>query len=414
MKVTKNGGEQMAANKKWGLITLLGVVSGMVLFIINSCGSGKGGGVINESKEYRNIRPVPEFSEKAAESRFYSVTGYPVSDFITMHGDTLNSNEVAVAIAPDFTLEWEKEPTLYIAEGPVFDRDGNSYSSPVYAGSGEILVSLSSGGNFRWSVVSEHINTDGKPAGNGCGSPLILNDPDIAGEQIVYIATYDTAWAIECRTGNIRWKVPTGLLTPDMSNTNSYSMRYHSFGVSYDPVNDAIVGVTGDGHVIVLERRTGAQLIPEPFNLPGSDAQGVVFNEILKSLIPYADAYLKNSGSLTGYPGNSPYSFMYSVLLGYGNKVANHFCINPATGQYLIAATSPDEIDGTTDGVSEKGRSTHCHLKMGGSPLIGAGILMVDPGHLPRCGRTEAGCMWEIILERFLPSIRKRKLDLGS
>lgn len=367
MKATKNGGEQMAANKKLGLITLLVIVSGMVLLIINGCGSGEGGGgeVINETKEYRNIRPVPEFSDKAVESRYYSVTGYPVSDFITMHGDTLNSNEVGVAIAPDFTLEWEKEPNLYIAEGPVFDSDGNSYSSPVYSGSGEILVSLSSDGNFRWSVVSEQINSNGKPAGNGCGSPLILNDPDIKGEQIVYIVTYDTAWAIECRTGNVRWKVPTGLLAPDMSNTDSYSMHYHSFGVSYDPVNDAIVGVTGDGHVIVLERRTGAQLMPEPFNLPSSDSQGVVFNEILKSLIPYADAYLKNSGSLSGYPGNSPYSFMYSVLLGYGNKVANHFCINPATGQYLIAATSPDDFDGTTDGISEKGALYALSLKDG-------------------------------------------------
>lgn len=367
MKATKNGGEQMASNKKWGLITLLGIVSGMMLFTINSCGSSKGGGVTNESKdkENRNIRPVPEFSDKAAESRYYSVTGYPVSDFITMHGDTLNSNEVAVAIAPDFTLEWEKKPELYIAEGPVFDRDGNSYSSPIYAGSGEILVSLSSDGNFRWSVVSEHINTDGKPAGNGCGSPLILNDPDISGEQIVYIATYDTAWAIECGTGNVRWKMPTGLLAPDMSNINSYSMHYHSFGMSYDPVNDAIVGVTGDGHVIVLERRTGAQLIPEPFNLPGSDSQGVVFNEILKVLIPYADANLKKSGILSGYPGNSPYSFMYSVLLGYGNKVANHFSVNPAAGQYLIAATSPDEFDGTTDGVSEKGALYALSLKNG-------------------------------------------------
>jgi hypothetical protein len=44
-----------------------------------------------------------------------------------------------------------------------------------------------------------------------------------------------------------------------------------------------------------------------------------------------------------------------NVLLGYGTKVANYFAVDPHTGRIWVAATAPDEEDGTVDGISTYG-----------------------------------------------------------
>lgn len=328
---------------------------GLTLVLVAGCGSDE---VVDGAyKKFENpkARPVPVFSDPAAEDRFYSITGYPVSDFITMHGDTINSDEVAVAIAPDFEMEWQVESDLYIAEGPVFDSAGNSYVAPMYAGTGEILVSLAPDGSHRWSITSQNLDKDNNPRTNGCGSPLVLNDLDNDGKQIIYIATYDKAWAIESDTGNIVWEVFTGLSAPDMVVNSSYSIHYHNFGVTYDPVHDAIVGSMGDGHIIVLDRATGDNLLAEQFSVADTNSPAVIFSPTIQALLPYLNGYLAASGILSGYPGSDPYAFVYSVLLGFNNIVANYFSINPATGQIYVAATSPDSTDGTEDGVAEYG-----------------------------------------------------------
>ena len=308
------------------------LLSVLMLVVVNGCGgSSTGSGESSSYKkfEHPNARPVPLFSDSAAEERFYNITGYPVSDFITMHGDTINSDEVAVAIAPEFEMEWQAEEDLYIAEGPVFDNQGNSYVAPMYAGTGEILVSLAPDGSHRWGIVSENLNSDNNPRTNGCGSPIILNDPDNPGKQIVYIATYDRAWAVECDTGLTKWDVSTGLSAPDMAVNSNYTFRFHNFGVTYDPVHDAIVGSMGDGNIIVLNRTTGENMLKEHFSVAETNSPAVSFNPTLSALLPYLNGQLAASGTLYGYPENDPYSFIYSVLLGYNNIVANYFSINP-------------------------------------------------------------------------------------
>ncbi|MGB5810104.1 MAG: hypothetical protein WBG86_06210, partial [Polyangiales bacterium] len=46
---------------------------------------------------------------------------------------------------------------------------------------------------------------------------------------------------------------------------------------------------------------------------------------------------------------------LINVILGNGIEVANSFSIDPNTGRIWIAATAPDDVDGTVDGVSDFG-----------------------------------------------------------
>jgi hypothetical protein len=61
-----------------------------------------------------------------------AVLGLPAEYFRGLHADTHNSDEVTIALAPVLEFEWAVEPFFYIAEGPVFDQDGNLYFSDFF------------------------------------------------------------------------------------------------------------------------------------------------------------------------------------------------------------------------------------------------------------------------------------------
>lgn len=48
-----------------------------------------------------------------------------------MHGDMLESDEVWVAAARIFEMDWTTEPDLFVLEVPTFDKAGNLYFSPL-------------------------------------------------------------------------------------------------------------------------------------------------------------------------------------------------------------------------------------------------------------------------------------------
>src|SRR5262249_47551965 len=99
------------------------------------------------------------------------------------------------------------------------------------------------------------------PGDRGGGAvPMVLRDPDTDGE-VVYVNAYQRVVAVRT-DGTTVWDVPTGLgaaTTADQS----------PIGLAWVPNADAIVILTRDGFVFLLDRRTGAPLLPSPFLLPG-------------------------------------------------------------------------------------------------------------------------------------------------
>jgi hypothetical protein len=97
-------------------------------------------------------------------------------------------------------------------------------------------------GKRRWTVPGR---------GAGGGAPLILNDPDRPGEQLIYHGTYTTVMALR-PDGSTVWSAPTGLALPERREGERDVT--HVWGMNYQPQLDAVVGVTMDGWV--CPRRT--------------------------------------------------------------------------------------------------------------------------------------------------------------
>ena len=252
-----------------------------------------------------------------------------------LHSDESNTDEVSIALTPVFSSDWTAEPTTFNPTGPVFDSAGNLYFAPFQPYENVAMISLEpASGTRRWSIP----NTSGDRV--GFGTPMVLADPDNPGQEIVYQGLYSRAFA--ARTdGTIVWDVATGLGGPSQG----------VFGVNYLPQVDAIVGLTGDGYIYVLDRRTGAQKLAAPFQLPGSPSPPGAPPAIPPAAFPCLDAQL---GLLTDLQGVTLVQFL-STLLGNGVEVANFFSIDPNTGHIWVGATAPDAEDGTVDGISALG-----------------------------------------------------------
>ncbi len=260
--------------------------------------------------------------------------------FYDQHADVRNSDEVSIALAPVMELDWIAEPDMYVYEGLVFDRSGNIYFSPMFSPERVILVSLEpEKGKRRWAI-------QGFSFGNG--TPLVLDDPNRKNGQIVYLGSYHRILAVRT-DGSIVWDVPTGLapVKPDDDPTEK-----HSYGINYHPKTDSLIGITGDGHVYVHDRFTGRSLLDEPFMLPGerSPVKDPPIMKVLPMMLPHYKRFSKSLPEKNNIPLT-----MARILLGNGVKVANFFSVDPVSGVVVIAATAPDQVDGTTDGISEFG-----------------------------------------------------------
>ncbi|MEO1041038.1 MAG: hypothetical protein AAFX52_01990 [Pseudomonadota bacterium] len=193
----------------------------------------------------------------------YSYEVIPQPDaFRTMHGSPTNADTVWIVAAPMFEFDWVAETDMYVPEGPTYDNEGHVYFSPVFPQENVSLISLDGKtGERRWAIEGDGMN-------GGGGAPLVLNDPDNPGTQIIYHATYTEVMAIR-PDGSIIWKTPTGLSLPELMlgerpQTHSYAFNYH-------PQQDALVGVTANGKVLTFSRTTGEMVAPI-FQLPGAPA----------------------------------------------------------------------------------------------------------------------------------------------
>ncbi len=261
--------------------------------------------------------------------------------FHTMHVSTANSDEVWSVAGPVLEFDWVAEPDLYVPEGPTFDNAGNLYFSPIAPREDVSLVSLErETGKRRWSIPGR---------GAGCGAPLLLNDPDHPGRQLIYHATYTSAMALR-PDGSALWTVPTGLGPPERAERQRDLS--HVWGMSYQPQADALLGVTMDGFVFAHDRASGAPLLRTPFRLPGAPA--AVTRTVPAWLARRANAETDASFGPTP-DGLGIFTTILDVVFGNGVNVANFYAVDPNSGRIFIAATTPDEQDGARDGVSQNG-----------------------------------------------------------
>ncbi|MBE9539597.1 MAG: PQQ-binding-like beta-propeller repeat protein, partial [Proteobacteria bacterium] len=256
----------------------------------------------------------------------------------SLHTDTHGSDEIATVIAPAVAVDWTVETNFFIAEGPVFDKEGNIYFSPIFPPEDVIMVSLEpSKGERRWVV-------EGFSA--GAGTPLILIDPE-TGDDIIYIGTYDRAMALKT-DGTVIWDVSTGLALIDPQNPQP---SQHSYGINYHIQSDALIAAMADGHVYVLDRKTGRQLLTEPFIMPGAKTKLTNFS------LPedIAEKANRDIAHMVGAPdaNQDPVNAVLHAAAGELQKVSNFFSIDSNSGRIWIAATLPDEEDGNPDGWSD-------------------------------------------------------------
>ena len=263
--------------------------------------------------------------------------------FFALHGDTHNSDELSIVAATEVELDWTAEPDMFIAEGPTEDIDGNLYFSPIGPTENVILISLNpETGARRWAIPAR-----GKLLSAGGGAPLILNDPDNPGKQLIYTGVYDRAVAVR-QNGNVVWDTATGLQEPDLK-ADDLDDR-HVFGLNYHVQADALVGLTAAGDIYVLDRATGASLLSKAYTIEGAPGVSNTGGPD-PGLTTRVDALLAETfGQLDFNKGR--FSSVLQALFGGGYKVSNYFAIDKNTGRIFIAATSPDSTDGEIDGVS--------------------------------------------------------------
>jgi len=256
----------------------------------------------------------------------------------SLHGDVVNSDEVSHAFAPLFHEGWTAEVAMFNPTGPVFDGGGNLYFAPFVPYENVVFVSLDAAtGARRWAIAG----TGAPPGGS---APIVLRDPDAPPGEIVYLALYDRVLAV-ATDGTIVWDVPSGLtLGPDVTDNLV-------LGTNYLPALDAIVGLSVDGYLFAVDRRTGAPLLNQPFQLPGAPTPAGAPFALPSSVVTAAENTFQ---TMVDLPDGGLQEVVWA-LLGNGVEAANMFAVDPWSGRLWVAGTAPDAEDGTVDGVSQLG-----------------------------------------------------------
>jgi outer membrane protein assembly factor BamB len=261
----------------------------------------------------------------------------PRTAFRRAHGDLEGDNEVTLAYAPVFERTWIAEPSIYQVTTPAFDGAGNLYMTPLLPHEPILLISLEPGTGARRFVVPLEPGDLG-----GGAAPMVLRDPD-AGSEVVYVNAYDRVLAVRT-DGTTVWSVPTGLGPVTTSDQGP-------IGLTWVPNADSIVALMRDGFVVLLDRRTGAPVLPAPFLLPGERTPPRP-STIPASLAATVGALLQ---PLAAFPSGFDVLDLINVLLGGDSKVANNLSVDGVNGRLWIASSARDGEDGHVDGVSELG-----------------------------------------------------------
>jgi len=301
--------------------------------------------IIPEVREFKEPTLTPWKPEGPRKAQKKNKAIGITNTFHTLHADTRNSDEVLVAVSPKLELDWVAEENLFIVEGPTIDNKGNLYASPLQPVDDLALISLDGmTGKRRWAIERKSA---------GAGAPLILDDPDHKGEQIIYLGLYERAMAIRT-DGTIIWEVMTGFKAPDKIKKGDRDPR-HNFGLNYHPKADAILSLHVDGKMYALDRKTGKNLLEKSFELPGAPAAPSQKQRPAEFIVKRADSALTKIFGPIPSTGEGRFSVLLDALFGGGFKVSNYYGIDPNTSRMFVAGTALDEEDGKKDGISNSG-----------------------------------------------------------
>ena len=271
-----------------------------------------------------------------------------------IHVDVANADSVWGVAAPMFALDWVAEPDYFIGSGPLLDNEGNLYfSSNFYHGERVDLVSIDAKtGERRWAITE---------AGTmSAGGPIILNDPQNPGSQIIYLAGPERIMAIR-QDGTTIWSKDTGIKISDAADTDT--VKFQNF--NYHPATDSLITITKAGGLFAYSRETGERVAPIG-QLPGAPAISDKGTKIPGFVTNRVDPLLDDAFGKTA-DGLSIFSSAVNYLYGGGGVVTNYFSIDPDTSRIYIAATAPDEEDGNADGRSEIGAIYALNLEADGN-----------------------------------------------
>ncbi len=271
-----------------------------------------------------------------------------------IHVDVANADSVWGVAAPMFELDWVAEPDYFIGTGPLLDNQGNLYfSSNFYHGERVDLVSIDAKtGERRWTVP--------ETGAMSMGGPIILNDPQNPGSQIIYLAGPERVMAIR-QDGTTIWSKDTGIKISDAADTDT--VKFQNF--NYHPATDSLITITKAGGLFAYSRETGER-VAAIGQLPGAPAISDKGTKIPGFVTNKVDPLLDNAFGKTA-DGLSIFSSAVNYLYGGGGVVTNYFSIDPDTSRIYIAATAPDEEDGNADGRSEIGAIYTLNLEADGN-----------------------------------------------
>jgi outer membrane protein assembly factor BamB len=279
------------------------------------------------------------------------------------HSDSVNSDEITRVSPPVIENSWTRDESFFIGVGPTFDSEGNNYYAPFQNYRNDYyfspfafgtidpagdpmeyrkLISRDSDGNLRW--VLDHPSE----ASPGASTPMILNDPDNPGDEVVYLALNDRMFALKT-DGTLIYDSPTGLpaTTPDGAFQNV-------IGINYQAQADVVMSLAVSGALVVKDRATGENALSDNvlfYQVPGEPTPPGAPPALPPPVIAGAELIFKrfvNLGSLT-------FLGFIDALLGNGRRVVNDFGVDQRTGRIWIGGTAPDGEDGAVDGVSELG-----------------------------------------------------------
>ena len=258
-----------------------------------------------------------------------------------IHVDVSNADSVWGVAAPMFELDWVAEPAYFVGSGPLLDNQGNLYfSANFYHGERVDLVAIDAKtGERRWSLPE---------IGNmSVGGPIILNDPDNPGSQIIYLAGPEHIRAVR-QDGSIIWDKATGIRIADTEDRDTASFQ----NFNYHPATDSLITVTKAGGLFAFSRKTGDLITTG--QIPGSPAISSKGTSVPSFIANRVDPLMDEAFGKTA-AGSSLFSAAVNYLYGGGGVVTNYFSIDPDSSRIYIAATAPDAEDGTEDGRSEIG-----------------------------------------------------------
>ncbi len=258
-----------------------------------------------------------------------------------IHVDVGNGDSIWGVAAPMYELDWVAEPAYFVGSGPLLDNQGNLYFSPnFYHGERVDLVAIDAKtGERRWAIP--------ETGEMSVGGPIILNDPDNPGAQIIYLAGPERVMAVR-QDGTVIWNKATGLQIAEAEDPDT--TKFQNF--NYHPATDSLITVTKAGGLYAFSRKTGDLIATG--QIPGAPAISSRGTRVPSLVVDRVDPLMDEAFGKTA-DGRGLFSAAVNHLYGGGGVVTNYFSIDPDSSRIYIAATAPDAEDGTEDGRSEIG-----------------------------------------------------------